>query len=331
MRQRIVAVAVLLLAGPAVAQSVGSQVEAVVARLDSDAYAERESASVALLQIDGISHVDVEPWLSREGLSPEQRARLERAGFQLFLQGGRPGLGVGFASNEPVELRNVVEGFDAFERLRPGDVIVGVDGRGVLNIAGFRAEILSRLPGETMHLLVLRGGERREVAVRLGKYENLENSQGLDIASLASAWAWRLARLSLRAEAPPLDPLATEDAEQSPPPPGPPVERTALGRTPSLVVGGQPRVGSRPAGFVQSRRMPTQIAQVPRAVDANAQDVDERLAALLQTVERDIGRAQIRLSEALEAGNRDDAERIRLDLAALEARREIVKRQLDGR
>jgi serine protease Do len=53
--------------------------------------------------------------------------------------------------------------------LQKGDVIEEIDGQGVTGVNELRLRIASTAPGTTVHLKVLRNGDRREVAVTLGE------------------------------------------------------------------------------------------------------------------------------------------------------------------
>lgn len=310
-----------------------SELEQWIAALGTRSFSDRENATLALRSLPGLTHVALEPWLQRAELTAEQRARLERVAFELFCLADRPGLGVGFVSQEPVEIGTIVEGFDAFGKLRPGDIVVGVDGRPTPNQSWFRSEILSRLPGETMHLLVTRGGEVLELDVQLGSYAALANPQTLTPETLAWAWAWRVARLSLGIAAPPLDPLATAATNGQDAPSSPPVPRTAMTRGPSLVVGGQPRDPNAAPGMPRSvqSRVPQRIdGRVGVVVDAPRPVLPEELniMAIVRTIEGDIAMGEERLRIAERAGNRDDAERIRTDLVLLRQRLEEMRARL---
>ena len=60
------------------------------------------------------------------------------------------------------------ETFNGLEITQGGDVIVAADGRPVLSADDVVREVSERLPGQTIVLTVLRGGERKIVRIRLG-------------------------------------------------------------------------------------------------------------------------------------------------------------------
>jgi len=51
--------------------------------------------------------------------------------------------------------------------IRPGDVIVGVDGRSIDSVARLLSRLDDYAVGDTIRLKVMRGDQQREVAVRL--------------------------------------------------------------------------------------------------------------------------------------------------------------------
>jgi S1-C subfamily serine protease len=51
--------------------------------------------------------------------------------------------------------------------IRPGDVILGVDGRSIDSVARLLSRLDDYAVGDTVRLKVLRGNQEREVAVRL--------------------------------------------------------------------------------------------------------------------------------------------------------------------
>jgi Lon-like protease len=61
------------------------------------------------------------------------------------------------------QVGSVLEGFPAAGRLRPGDLIVGVDGRAAINPDAFRMLLLRKPPGARVRLRVQRGGRTQVV------------------------------------------------------------------------------------------------------------------------------------------------------------------------
>ena len=70
------------------------------------------------------------------------------------------------------EINAVEEGSPAARAgLRPGDVVVALEGRSIESSTALITELAQRKPGDRVRLTVVRGGERREVAVELGEFE----------------------------------------------------------------------------------------------------------------------------------------------------------------
>lgn len=140
-------------------------------------------------------------------LSAQERAELIRDGRGIFERAPRAALGVQFrtpAAEGEVTIERALDGFPVAEYLRAGDVIARVDGRPLAGTDHLRAEILSRLPGETLPMTVRRSipgleGEAAntrelELEVPLGGYEKLEQA-GPEERLLHAAWRARVERL----------------------------------------------------------------------------------------------------------------------------------------
>lgn len=73
------------------------------------------------------------------------------------------------AAGQPVEQRpavtSVAVGGPSFDRLKPGDLIVSVDGVTTANVDAVRDQIRTHRPGDTIHFIVLRGRVETEVQV----------------------------------------------------------------------------------------------------------------------------------------------------------------------
>ena len=148
--------------------------------LGSDSVLERASASVALGASDRVGLRDIEAALLTPDLSPEQRLRLERVGFEKFSSTPRGALGIRFqqrladgpASGTVIDA--TYEGFDAHRVLRPGDVIYSIDGQRVLSIDDGKRAIQSHDPGERLTLRIFRDGEPLLARVTLGSLRALD-------------------------------------------------------------------------------------------------------------------------------------------------------------
>ena len=255
---------------PAAAGAVDGAVDGLdrlVAELDHEALATRERASAEIVsRADPGTLALVENQLLRRDLSPEQRVRLRDIAQRLFNATERGGMGVSFDGNpntSPVQIGATIRGFPAADVLRARDRIVSIDGEPLLSTVHMRWIILSKGPGETLDLEVIRAGENNRdqkirVAVPLGRYSDLDNAAPLDPGDLRAAFDVRLARRGINADpargsAPlgrDIDPIAWLDAEGFWPdfdndqtlfPKADYTRRTGIDGTFLIDVGGQPR------------------------------------------------------------------------------------------
>ncbi|RMH25791.1 MAG: hypothetical protein D6693_08450 [Planctomycetota bacterium] len=206
----VAALANLSASAPAGAQpdaaSRASEVRRLVDQLGADTFSSREAATRALAEMR-VGPADLSAaGVEIASLSAEQRARLESALFEQFASTSRAGLGVQFdgAFASGVRLSRVIPEFPAAAVLMPGDVVERADGA-PLTLTGvgtqpwlpLRYRILSHDPGETMPMVIRRGGRRLTVDVPLGRYEDLGNAQPVSDRDLAAAWSYRLQRMGL--------------------------------------------------------------------------------------------------------------------------------------
>ncbi len=187
-----------------------------IARLDSDSFAERERAAEEIATEPTLTLDEIEQRLAAGGLSPEQRLRLDDAGLVRFGSVPRAGLGVRFGA--PVEGRGValsavLDNFPAARVLRPGDIVLSIDGQPVDNTNQMGAIILSRTPGESLTMEVERrpmGGaipgnplngpvavERLQLDVPLGSYDDLQTGLALTPDRLDAAYRQYQARVGV--------------------------------------------------------------------------------------------------------------------------------------
>lgn len=256
--------AAVLAAGPVVAAEptvdpkVFAQVEKNIVDLDSPDLAVREKATRELSDVRACHLSLVQGRLFDAGLSEEQRLRLHAAGYELFTGSVRAAMGVQFDSTpQGVVILRTIEGFDSRVMLRPEDVVRTIGGRPTVDQDNARALIVSHDPGDEVPIGLLRNGEPLTVTIRMGRYDLLNNRQGVgpDERTFRQAWRARLARLARQAAAQipaPIDavqaPAEEEDFEfalalqRAGPRLGEPFNDGFASST--LVAGGEPRGGS---------------------------------------------------------------------------------------
>lgn len=177
--------------------------ESRLADLNADDLERRDAAGADLAADPRAELSLIEAYVGQNGssavtLSPEQRERLWRIGYQRFLNSPRAAMGVSFArfdgAGGGVEISGTVAGFDAGRVLEPGDVIRSMNGAPVNVNDDARATILSHDPEDEVSVEVLRRGEARVVTLRLGRFDQLRNAADPDDAVMAAAWERRCAR-----------------------------------------------------------------------------------------------------------------------------------------
>lgn len=200
--------AVLVFAGAAVGQSAepdaslaARDLTPIIRALDSESLDERERALeqlganpvVTLREVLGLLR-DV------TALSPEQRARLIDLAREMFRDSPRAAMGIQFGGTveSGVAVASLIEGFDAFRQLRPGDVIESANGE-ALSQNRLRSVIVSHDPGESMTLRVRRTGadgasETQDVRIVLGSFNRLRGGGFIDSQTLDEAWRARMSR-----------------------------------------------------------------------------------------------------------------------------------------
>ncbi|MBX3354706.1 MAG: PDZ domain-containing protein [Phycisphaeraceae bacterium] len=180
----------------AVSAELERQVDALVDRLASPEWEERESASAALM---ALPMPEAQPVLLRRlergGLDPEQRHRLADAACRRLVEQPRGALGIsmdiGPQGMSGVRVMGLVPGMPAAEVLRIGDVIEAINDEPILS-SQVLSDVVQRLaPGTAVHLRVQRpvldeqGRPRRDragqvvtqavqVTMRLGSMEQLD-------------------------------------------------------------------------------------------------------------------------------------------------------------
>jgi len=209
------------------AEAATEAMEATIEAMGSADPAERENASRALRMTPGLTIQSLFEILRREDLSPEQRARIERVGADLFESAPRAALGVQFQAVDSnrggVRIEAAVPGFPAGDEklLEPGDTLVRAAGLELRSYDDLRAAILAHSPGETMRLVVRRmsdeaadlpqgpppepdadgllpGEEELVIDVPLGSFASLNPQRLPQPSILLRAWETRLRMEGLR-------------------------------------------------------------------------------------------------------------------------------------
>ncbi len=212
----------------------------VMERLGSERVADRELASFELLN-PGYTEAELLAYLS-QGLDPERANRLRAALYDRFKRADHAAIGITFNTRDTAGPR-IVGPEDGGPAVRPdfpagragllreGDLLLEIDGvkfvtrtRGedgevveqgeadpsegtVTNSTlGMRMVILSRRPGETVPMRLLRDGQEIEVEVELGAWSSLGNSFNARVHEdeYRAAWEHRLRRLGCEVGCEPL-------------------------------------------------------------------------------------------------------------------------------
>lgn len=179
-----------------------------IERLGDESWSVREAATEALGVVtradESARDASIKEALGRADLSEEMRLRLVRVAAWRFRSAELGGLGVQFgrSGEGAVEIGLVVPGFPASGLLRPGDVVLAVDGEIVGGMEHLRAEILSRRPGETLPVWVRRDRTVQEIVLPLGSYASLQGGAALDDVTVRWAMGLRLKREGVAVERP---------------------------------------------------------------------------------------------------------------------------------
>ncbi|MCA3006685.1 MAG: hypothetical protein LW650_02350 [Planctomycetaceae bacterium] len=211
----------------------GEPMDEVLARLASPDLSVREEAARALSGRADADLKTIEGLLTRPDLSAEQRLRLLHLASVRFRETPRGALGVSFGfgpGSDGLMISAPLANFPAAKVLRPGDRIVAVDGEVIPSSSGFgwsgnspiRPFVISRDPGDTVRLTIIRPREAPainlnqangraalppiigptdtiEVDVALGSFDELRNNNaGLSEDDLAAAWTHREARMTTK-------------------------------------------------------------------------------------------------------------------------------------
>jgi hypothetical protein len=212
-RGRLVSLAVapLLLASGAFGQDVGERAIPISELIDSlgdDRFEERERATAVLEASAEELSLLLEQGLDLSQLSLEQTERISAVLQSWFLVTPRAALGVRFGQfpnrRTGIGLQEVLINFPSRNFLRAGDIVMQIDDFSISDIPSqsgqqlMRAAILSRNPGETLPMVVLRDDTELSFEVPLGEYRDLDGGAIIpDSGELTQAWSLRSSRLGL--------------------------------------------------------------------------------------------------------------------------------------
>ncbi len=184
-------------------------IAALVADLAKPDPLSRTSASEHLESDPSFALKDIEGVLASPGLNAEQTRRLTAAAEARFLREPRAAVGVTFNQfeqdrNGSVVLDNVEATFPASAVLQAGDRIEAIDGVRLSAVNPMRPHILSRDPGDTIPMTIVRQGVTMNVVVTLGRWADLRDRRrgGQFVRSMdpreedfEAAWRVRLRRI----------------------------------------------------------------------------------------------------------------------------------------
>ncbi|CAN0600112.1 unnamed protein product, partial [Laminaria digitata] len=162
----------------------------------------RDLATIELGELDpGITLEMLEGYLSLSTLSQEQRSRLELACLRRFALRPKGALGVSFGTIRigAIEVQPIPESdeFPATKLLRSGDQVAIVGDRVIDGSQSLRIEILSRDPGQTLPVTILRNEQVLHLDLPLGSFGALTGAVRMDPELLYNALSLRWWRLGL--------------------------------------------------------------------------------------------------------------------------------------
>lgn len=228
-------------------------------QLGDGSWAVRDRAERALLSYPTTCVAQVESLLvGGDTISPEHRQRLLNVCRQRFILEPRAALGIrqGNADERGVVIEVALTNFDAARVLRSGDIILTMDGMPVRTYEELRAAIVSHDPGDWVAIQALRGSEVHRVEARLGAFADLRERASIEHNIMRLAWEWRLRRLGVASEEPPLvenglAPARWTSARDAAAAASPPVSRRHGGGDDGVIdvsMGGEPTGAAPPRG-----------------------------------------------------------------------------------
>lgn len=185
---------------PPVAPKDEQGLDLLVSRLSSENLIERDTSLKRLSSLS-LSPADLCGLIGR-ATSPEQRARLALLGPETMRRSPRAALGVRFSQEDSrATVLATMEGFDSQRALKPGDVLLSLDGQPISNQPSARPLIISHDPGQEVEFQVFRAGKIIDAKVKLGDFETLNKDEPrgfrtnmLSMQDYERAWESRIAR-----------------------------------------------------------------------------------------------------------------------------------------
>lgn len=179
----------------------------LVGQLGSADWLMRDLATLKLADLEpGVTLEALEAQITRDDLTPEQRTRLWLACLRRFNDRPKGALGVQFGSIAmgAVEVVPIDPDplFPASMILRQGDLIATVDDRVLTGINDFRAEILSRDPGDLLPVTLIRDERVYRFSLELGAYANLSGGARMDTPMLIRTLGMRWDQLGITIASP---------------------------------------------------------------------------------------------------------------------------------
>ncbi|MFG0283713.1 MAG: PDZ domain-containing protein [Phycisphaerales bacterium JB039] len=166
--------------------------------LESDEWAVRQHAEDALrLALDDLGALEDALETIDRDLSPEARRRLNILGESAFFRSERPGVGISFeAAPDGIRIISTVDGFDAADKLRAGDVILSFGGLAIGNEDAMRTAIMVHDPGDEVEITLRRNNELVKLDLRLGWFRDLnpDRARQPDRSAMRRAWTERAGR-----------------------------------------------------------------------------------------------------------------------------------------
>lgn len=167
----------------------------LVEELKSPSFVTRELAEDDLQYDQSLTLEDLEAHLRRNDLTKEQRIRLLKAASVRFANEPRAAMGIGLTNvvnDLGLQIREPVQGFDSANKLQASDFISVIGDLPIRSTTDLQAAIISRSPGDSVPVQIVRGEQRLTVDIVLGAWSDLEQpGGGVPRGSLEAAWIYR--------------------------------------------------------------------------------------------------------------------------------------------